>query len=101
MAGHRQVQEAPLSVGSNSHTQNSSLSSAVTLTTPAGANALLIQAFTQNIRYTVDGTTPTASKGFQLAAGSILLIDVGADMTIKVIEETASASIDYQWGDKG
>lgn len=81
-----------------SHTTNSSLSSAVTLTPPTGATKLLIQAFTQNIRITLDGTTPTASTGFQIvAADPPLMIPVGSGMSIKVIQETASASIQYQW----
>ena len=97
MALNRRVEFKPFEpVGA--HTQNSSLSSAVTLTPAAGATALLIQAYTNNVRYTLDGTTPTASKGFLLEAGKNLVIDVGDDMTIKIIEETASASVDYQWG---
>lgn len=81
------------------HAVDSTISASTTLTPAAGANALLLQALTQNIRYTLDGTTPTASTGFQLEASKLLLIDVPAGgMTIKVIEETASASIQYQWG---
>ena len=80
-----------------SHTQNASLSAAVTLTPPAGANVLTIQPLTNNIRMTTDGTTPTASLGIQMAAGSIYVVDVGQDATIKIIEETASASVEYYW----
>ena len=79
------------------HTQNATLSSAVTLTPPAGANVLNIQPLTNNIRVTLDGTTPTASLGMQLASGTVYLIDVGQDYVVQVIEETASASIEYQW----
>src|SRR5262245_23468178 len=82
------------------HTTNSSLSSAVTLTVPMGAAQILVmQAFGQAIRYTLDGTVPTASTGFRLAAGESDVIPVSADTTIKVIEETASASVQYQWAD--
>lgn len=79
------------------HTTNSSLSSAVTLTTPSGGDVVQLQAFAQNIRYTTDGTTPTATTGFQITAGSLVVIDIGPNQTLKVIEETASASIQYQW----
>lgn len=80
-----------------SHTVNNSLSSAATLTKPAGARSLLAQALTQNIRFTLDGTTPTASTGFQLKAGDppVLIPVVGS--TIKFIEETATAVLQYQW----
>lgn len=81
---------------SGSHTQVSDLSSAVTLTKPTGAVNLMLQPLTQNVRFTLDGTTPTSSKGFQLTAGELYVFPVpGA--SVKVIEETASASLEYQW----
>ena len=79
-----------------SHTTDATISASTTITPHADANALLLQAFTNNIRYTLDGTTPTASTGFQLAAGEVLLIDLHSSMTIKIIEETASASAQWQ-----
>lgn len=80
------------------HTGNASLSSAVTLTPPATATAILAQALTANVRYTLDGTTPTASVGFQLKAGdSPVLIDVAPGLTIKVIQEASGADLEYQW----
>jgi hypothetical protein len=82
-----------------SHTANSSLATAVTLTAPSGATKLLIQALTQNVRLTLDNTTPTASVGFQLkAADPAVIIPISGGTTIKVIEETASGVIQYQWG---
>ena len=82
-----------------SHYDGTTISSAVTLTPPAGATKLLIQALDQNVRYTLDGTAPTASKGFQLKDGDPpVQIPVGTGMTIKVIEEAATADIQYQWG---
>lgn len=81
------------------HGSNGSLDAAVTLTPPATANALLIQATGQNVRYTLDGATPTASVGFLLRGDDpALIIDVGVGMTIKVIEESAGATVEYQWG---
>lgn len=89
---------SPLS--GQSHTQNSSLSSAVTLTKPANADALLISVLTQAVRFTLDGTTPTAAKGFRIPTGQgPMIIDAGSGCTaIKIIEESASAAIEYQWG---
>lgn len=84
------------------HTTNSSLSSSVTLTQPSGANRILLQAFTQNVRFLFVETTdtavvPTSTKGFRLLAGERIDLSVPAGTLLKVIEETASASIQYQW----
>lgn len=78
------------------HTTISSLSSAQTITPAAGATKVIMQAFTQNVRYRLDGGTPTAATGFQLPAGTLREVPVGNGSTIKVIEETASASLQYQ-----
>lgn len=81
------------------HQDGTAISSATPLVAPAGATKLLIQALTQNARYTLDGTTPTASKGFQLKAGDPpVLIPYRAGTTITVIEETATADLQFQWG---
>lgn len=70
-----------------------------TLTRATNATKLRIQALTQNVRYTLDGTAPTASLGFQIKAGDPPIeIPVPSAATIKVIEETATASVQYQWG---
>lgn len=82
-----------------SHTQNSSLATVQTITISAGTTKLLIQSFTQNVRYTLDGTTPTATKGFRLTASNDpVIIPVVTGQTIKLIEEAASAVIEYQLG---
>lgn len=82
-----------------SHYDGTDISSATTLTPASGATKLLIQALTQNVRFTLDGTVPTASKGFQLAAGDPpTLIVLSSNTTIKVIQEAATADIQYQWG---
>ena len=79
------------------HTANNSLSSAVTLAKPAESRSILVQALTQNIRYTLDGTTPTASLGFQLKAGDPPVLIPVHNSSIKFIEETATAVLQYQW----
>jgi hypothetical protein len=87
---------------SGAHTLNSSLSSAVTLTPPdAIVNAVLIQPLTQNIMVTLGGTTPTASLGFRVAVGQEKMIEIvpgSSVVTVKVIEETSGAVLQYQWG---
>lgn len=81
------------------HTRNASLGSVVTLTPPTNASYLLIQALAQNVRYTLDGTTPTASAGFQLVASDPpLLLSVRGVASVKVIQETTGAEVQYQWG---
>lgn len=81
-----------------SHSDGATISSATTLTPPTGATKILIQALDQNVRFTLDGTAPTASLGFQLKAGDpAVMIPVGAGMTLKVIEEAATADLQYQW----
>lgn len=81
------------------HGTNTNIAAAFTLTPPAGAYRLVIQALGQNVRYTLDGTAPTATVGFVLAAGDTALIQLGARMTIRVIQEAAGAAIAYQWGE--
>jgi hypothetical protein len=82
-----------------SHFDGTDISSATELAAPSGATKLLIQALDQNIRITLDGTTPTATKGFQIKAGDPWqMIPLGNNTTVTVIEETATADIQYQWG---
>jgi hypothetical protein len=81
------------------HTTDTTVSTATTITRPDGGNRLLMQCVTQNIRYTLDGTTPTASVGFRLAAGDSVEIVLGAAAVVKVIEETASAVVGWQWAE--
>jgi hypothetical protein len=82
---------------SGAHTENASLSSAVTLTKPEGAHAIIMQCFDQNVRYRLDGTNPDADTGFRLTAGNDpVVIPVPGD-DVRVIEETATATLQYQW----
>ncbi len=81
-----------------SHTRNAALSSAVTLTKPSGAGLIILQCETQNVKFTLDGTTPTATVGFLLTAGDPPILVPVAGAAVKVIEVAASASVNYQWG---
>ena len=86
-------------VGAHGSISDSSLSDAAALNRPAGTTKLLIQAFDQNVRFTLDGSEPAAAVGFQLKAGDPpLQIPMSAGVTVKVIEEAASAVLQYQWG---
>lgn len=70
-----------------------------TLTPPDGATKVMIQAITQNLRFTLDGTAPTTTKGFQLSSSDgPLIVPLGKNTTVKVIEEVATCDFQYQWG---
>ena len=82
-----------------SHSDGATISTAVTLTIPSGAQKLLIQALTQNVRLTLDGTAPEIAKGFQLKAGDPpIMIPISTGVTVKVIQEAATADLQYQFG---
>lgn len=82
------------------HNDGLDISAAVELVLETGTSKVRIQALAQNVRYTLDGTTPTAAKGFQLKAGDPPIeITVGHRTKIKVIEEAATADLQYQCGE--
>lgn len=66
---------------------------------PAEARSVLMQALGQNVRYTLDGSAPTAARGFQLRAGDpAIIIPLCPNTQLKVIEELAGSALQYQWG---
>jgi hypothetical protein len=80
------------------HNDGLNIAAASTLTPPTGATKILIQATSQNVRLTLDGSDPTASKGFQIVASDPpVMIPVGQGTVIKVIQEAATADLQYQW----
>ncbi len=60
------------------------------------ATHIQMQALTQNIRYTIDGTQASSTVGFQLASGSITTVPV-PNLGVSVFEEVAGAIVQYQW----
>ena len=80
------------------------ISSAVTLDpsnegAPLHVSKLMLGAATQSLRYTLDGTTPTATVGFLVKAGEPPhIIALGEDVTVKIIEVSATCVESYQWG---
>jgi hypothetical protein len=84
-----------------SHTHNASLGTAVTLTIPNGANAIMMQSTTndKDIRFTIDGTVPTSSNGFVMTShiDPPLLLRLGDGVVLKVIDDDSGAAIDYQF----
>lgn len=81
------------------HSSGATISSVATITPPEGATKIMIQALTQNVRLTLDGTAATTSLGFQIKAGEApIIIPLGNATVIKVIQEAATASLQYQFG---
>ncbi len=81
------------------HNSGLDISSAVTITVPTYATQWMVQVLTQNARFTLDGTTPTTALGFQLKAGDPpLILSVSPGLTLKIIQEAATASLQYQFG---
>ena len=67
---------------------------------PPGATSILVQTVTQNVRYTLDGTTPTAAIGFQLAAAATpILIEITERVNLKFIREASGAVLQYCVGE--
>jgi hypothetical protein len=60
---------------------------------------ILVQALTQNIRYTLSaGQAPTAAIGFQLITGNDpIFIPLGTGMTPRFFREASGAILQYQW----
>lgn len=80
-----------------SHTTNSSISSATTLTPTNGGTHVLIQAFTADVYYTLDSTAPVdGTTGFTLSSSALspTLISL-RDATLKVI--SATGAVQYQY----
>lgn len=77
------------------HGQLTGLSVAQALTVPAGATTVLLQAKTQNIYYTMDGSTPSATNGLILLVGLAPISYSGKLSGLKFLEVTASAVLNY------
>lgn len=69
---------------------------------PGGVNVseqathVQMQAFNQNVRYTIDESQASATHGFRLATGAISLIPV-PNGGISVFPEVAGAEVQYQF----
>lgn len=95
MSGYVRINYANTPVGS--HGSDATISAATEIAVPAGANAMQLQATGQNVRYTVDGTTPSASVGFVLVADAdAVFVPANDGMTIRVIEVSAGGAIQWQ-----
>jgi hypothetical protein len=80
------------------HQTDATISSATSFTCPAEANGVLISALAQDVNFTLDGTTPTATVGLTLKADdTVIFIPMYGGQVLKVIEQTATANINLQF----
>lgn len=89
--------QTPLLVPVGAHIADTTISTPTAIPFPAGATGILIQALGQNVRYTLDGSTPSASNGFRLTADNDpIMIAYAYGMAIWVIEESAGGQVQAQ-----
>lgn len=77
--------------------QITSLGSSTALTVPAGAMFALITPESQGVRWRDDGTAPTATVGYPLAAGVELQYAASSLTALRFIEQTASATLNIAY----
>lgn len=76
------------------YNRDATISAATAFASPtSGATAVLVQAETQNIRVTCDGTTPTATTGILVKTTDPGLVLTGDIAKLQVIEVAASAAV--------
>jgi hypothetical protein len=72
----------------------------LTLGVPSGAQELMFQAVTQNVRYTLDGSDPAAAVGFQFVASGVpIRMRISNNTTFRFFREAENAVLNYQFGD--
>jgi hypothetical protein len=76
--------------------QITGLSSVKTLTVPTGATLAFILAESQAVRWTDDGSTPSASVGMPLAVG-VPFMYCGDLAALKFFEQAASATVNVSY----
>lgn len=73
-----------------------SLSSATALTVPTGARLAVVMVETQAVRWSDDGTDPTASSGMPIAAGGGWIFDSNLS-ALKFIEQVSGAVMNVSY----
>ena len=63
-----------------------------------GAEYLMVQTHTQNVYYTLDGSTPSAANGFVLlTTQNPIIINIGKGVTPMFLRAASGAVLQYQW----
>lgn len=72
--------------------------SVVTLTIPDSANACFINVKDSPIRFTFDGTDPTATNGFKGEVGDVVKLESRDEMRLlEMIRESGTATVDVNY----
>lgn len=80
------------------HGRDTSIDTATPIPIPDGARYVMLAAYAQNLRYTLDGTTPTTAIGFLVVKDAPpVTIYVETGVTLQVISATAGAEVQYQF----
>ena len=79
--------------------QVTSLATAASLKVPAGTKLILVTPSAQAVRWRADGTPPTATVGYPLAAGSELRYTgtMASMQAMQFIQQAASATLDVTY----
>jgi hypothetical protein len=96
------VFQYPFTPAANQAHQTSTVpATVVEINIPRHVYEIRMQAITQNVKYTLDGTDPTATSGFTLTAGNapITIPLVPGRTRLKFIQAVAGAILDYQYGE--
>lgn len=103
MNGLRVYDFRPLADSVHTSTILSSTTVPHRLSPPEFADRIMMQALTQNIRYTVlENTNPTTTRGFQMKAGDPpIIIALTEFTTLQFIPEVANAVLEYEYGQPG
>lgn len=89
----------PLDDAAVPHTRYALGVNILTLNIPLHAETVLVQALTQNIRYTLNGTNPSVDSGFQLKAGDPpRLLRIGKYTVLKFFREASGAVLELEYG---
>lgn len=76
--------------------RDATISTATALTIPSDASGVMLQADTADVRFTIDGTTPTSTLGLILSSTAApLRIDLYPGAVVTVI--SATGAINYQF----
>lgn len=67
---------------------------------PLNAHKIMMQCGTKDLRYTLDGTTPTTTVGFHMKADDApLTIEINENVKLQVIREESGTILQYEIGE--
>lgn len=98
--GSKNVIQRPFVPVQNTHESYIMSAAVLELSIPNGVREIIMQAVSQNIRYTLDGTDPTTARGFQMVAGDPeRRVSISSQTRLKFLREANGAVLQYQFGE--